>query len=322
MPLVLIGNNSSKNLDKDQKSLAEFVDVNNPNLQRDFRAVKRKINQKTKSILDSPYPFLKWAGGKRQLLKQFDQYFPKQFGTYIEPFVGGGTVFFYLLPNKAILLDINEELINCYQVIQNTVEQLIDSLKNHRNEKDYYYKLRNVDRDFQEFQKWSAVQRASRTIFLNRCCFNGLYRVNSKGEFNVPFGRYKNPKFCDEKNLRAVSQVLQGIVIECANFEKCLELAKERDFIYFDPPYQPVSVTANFTSYTKAGFGETAQKKLFEVFQELDKRGCYVMLSNSDSKFILELYGNYKIVEIKAKRAINSDATKRGAINELLILNY
>ena len=172
------------------------------------------IKQKNKSrLLDVPHPFLKWAGGKRQLLEQFAQYFPDNYNKYIEPFVGGGAVFFYTKPNDAILIDNNAELINCYKVIQNNVSDLIKSLKKHRNEKIYFYKVRSLDRNPETFNKLSDIERASRTIFLNRCCYNGLYRVNSKGQFNVPFGKYKNPNFCNENNLKAVNKILQNISI-------------------------------------------------------------------------------------------------------------
>ncbi|MHA1299765.1 MAG: DNA adenine methylase [Candidatus Helarchaeota archaeon] len=281
----------------------------------------RKSNRQKCSIFDVPHPFVKWAGGKRQLLSQLDTYLPDSFNKYIEPFVGGGALFFYLLPKNAILIDNNEELINCYNVIKNNVEELIQSLKTHKNEKNYFYDIRNVDRT-DEFKKWSNVKKASRTIFLNRCCYNGLYRVNSKGQFNVPFGRYKNPKFCDERNLRAVHQVLQNVKIVLGSFEKCLQYAEKDDMIYLDPPYFPISKTANFTNYTKEIFGENEQYRLKKVFDELDKRGCKVLLSNSYCELILDLYKDYKIEEVKAKRAINSLGSKRGKIKEVLIRNY
>jgi len=281
----------------------------------------RKSNRQKCSIFDVPHPFVKWAGGKRQLLSQLDTYLPDSFNKYIEPFVGGGALFFYLLPKNAILIDNNEELINCYNVIKNNVEELIQSLKTHKNEKNYFYDIRNVDRT-DEFKKWSNVKKASRTIFLNRCCYNGLYRVNSKGQFNVPFGRYKNPKFCDERNLRAVHQVLQNVKIVLGSFEKCLQYAEKDDMIYLDPPYFPISKTANFTNYTKEIFGENEQYRLKKVFDELDKRGCKVLLSNSYCELILDLYKDYKIEEVRAKRAINSLGSKRGKIKEVLIRNY
>ncbi len=271
--------------------------------------------------LYNPHPFLKWAGGKRQLIPQMKNYFPKSFNKYIEPFVGGGAIFFYMLPEKAILIDINEELINCFKVIKHKVEELIDLLKNHKNEKEYYYQIRNLDRNPEVYKKLSDVEKASRTIYLNRCCYNGLYRVNSKGQFNVPFGRYKNPNFCDEKNLEAVSSALKNVNVLRGSFEVCLDYAEKDDFIYFDPPYQPISQTSSFTSYTKENFGIESQRKLFSVFKSLDNRGCKLLLSNSYNDFILDLFNDYQIILLNAKRAINSNATKRGIIKEVLVLN-
>ncbi len=270
----------------EQKYLTEYI-KSKKSKHHLFLERKRNINKRAKTIVDVPHPFLKWAGGKRQLISQFDKFFPSKFNKYIEPFVGGGAIFFYLLPNNAILIDNNEELINCYKVIQNNVLELIESLKKHRNEKDYYYRIRDLDRNPEEFNKLSDVERASRTIYLNRVCYNGLYRVNSKGQFNVPFGRYKNPKICDEENLLVVNKALKNVKIFKASFEKCLEFAEKGDFIYFDPPYQPISATAYFTSYTKDNFGKDSQMKSFEVFKECNERGCKVMLSNSYNKFIL-----------------------------------
>ena len=275
----------------------------------------------TNLTVNFAHPFVKWAGGKRQLIPQIANYIPKTYKKYIEPFVGGGALFFYLSPKKAILIDNNWELINAYNVIKNNISELIESLKKHKNEKEYYYKIREVDRNPEEFDKWSDVEKASRTIYMNRCCYNGLYRVNSKGFFNVPFGRYKNPKFCNEKNLKAVHKALKNTTIIHGSFEKCLNFAENDDFIYFDPPYHPRSSTANFTSYTKDNFGEESQKRLFEVFKKLDDMGCKLMLSNSYNEFILELYEGYNTVVLNAKRAINSDPKKRGEIRELLILN-
>ena len=287
-----------------------------------LRNFKRRQNKKVKKIVGVPHPFIKWAGGKKQLLEQINKYLPQKYNKYLEPFAGGGALFFYLLPNKAILIDNNKELINCYRVIQNIIGELINSLKKHKNEKDYFYKIRSLDRIPEEFKKLSSVERASRTIFLNKCCFNGLYRVNSKGEFNVPFGKYENPKFCDEENLLTVNKVLKDIQIINGDFKECLELAEKDDFIYFDPPYQPISTTANFTSYTKENFNKEDQMRLFKVYEELDNRGCKVMLSNSYNDFILELYKNYDVKIVHARRSINSDASRRGQIKEVLIINY
>ncbi|MFX1340310.1 MAG: DNA adenine methylase [Promethearchaeota archaeon] len=268
-----------------------------------------------------PHPFVKWAGGKRQLISQMIKYLPKNYNMYIEPFVGGGALFFYILPEKAILIDINSELVNCYKVIKNNVKELIQLLKNHKNEKNYYYQIRALDRTPKSYNKLSDVEKASRTIYLNRCCYNGLYRVNSKGQFNVPFGRYKNPRFCDEENLEAISSVLKNVNILEGTFELCLNFAEKDDFIYFDPPYVPISDSANFTSYTKDNFGKDDQIKLYNTFKILDEHGCKILLSNSYSNFILDLYKDYKVVLLNAKRAINSDSTKRGTIKEVLVLN-
>ena len=274
------------------------------------------MTQKTRS-----YHFVKWAGGKRQLLPQMEKYFPKHYNRYIEPFIGGGAVFFHLIPENSIISDNNTDLINCYKVIKDDVERLIKSLKKHIYEKIYYYEIRALDRDVKKFAELSDIEKASRSIYLNKTGYNGLYRVNSKGLFNVPFGRHKNPKICDETNLRNVSQTLKKVEIFLGSFEICLDFVEKDDFIYFDPPYFPLSDTALFTSYTKNSFDKSSQLKLFEVFMELNERGCNLMLSNSYSEFILDLYKDFKIITLKAKRNINSNSQKRGLINEVLILN-
>ena len=282
--------------------------------------LKRAQNKKEGRIVDIPRPFMKWAGGKRQLLDQIDPFLPAGLNMYIEPFVGGGALFFYLLPENAVLMDNNPVLINAYRVIKDHVDELIGLLRQHKNESDYYYRMRNADR-LPEFKGWSDIERASRTIYMNRCCYNGLYRVNSKGQFNVPFGKYKNPNFCDEENLRAVSKALKNVEIINDSFERCLEFANEKTFIYLDPPYMPLSKTASFTGYTKEDFGEDDQIALFRVFRTLDERGCKIMLSNSYHKFILDLYRDYRIETLRARRSINSDASKRGSVREVLIMN-
>ena len=269
--------------------------------------------------------FVKWAGGKTQLLDQFKKLFPKEVNGYLEPFVGSGAVFFYIKQKynlkKVIISDNNEELINAYIVVRDDLEGLIKLLKTHKNRhcKEYYYNIRRID-----VNELSDVERAARFLYLNKTCYNGLYRVNSKGKFNVPFGRYKNPNIVNEKNLRKAHKLLQGVTIKLQSFEKVLEDAQGGDFIYFDPPYYPLSKTANFTSYTKNAFLDEEQKKLAEVYRKLDERGCLLMLSNSDTEFIKNLYSydGLKIHKVKARRAINSKADKRGAINELVILNY
>jgi len=281
----------------------------------------RQINLQYKKIVEFPRPFIKWVGGKRQLIPQLSQHFPKTFSTYIEPFVGGGAVFFYLLPQYSLLIDNNPELINTYQVIKHKVEELIESLRQHKNEKEYFYKIRGIDRDPIQFRNLDKVERASRTIFLNKTCYNGLYRVNKKNQFNTPFGRYASPKICDELNLRAVSAALRNAKIHLGDFAESVSSARSGDFIYMDCPYHPVSETANFTSYTMEDFGISEQKQLNRVFSQLDSKGCHVLLSNSHTPFILELYKEYSIYIVHATRAINCDPSKRGKILEVLISN-
>jgi len=264
-----------------------------------------------------PRPFVKWAGGKSQILGHLLGCVPPRFGRYYEPFVGGGALFFALLPEDAVISDSNEELINAYLVIRDHVEELIESLKKHRNEEDYYYAVREQDPD-----KLSPVERASRFIYLNKTCYNGLWRVNSRGKFNVPFGRYKNPRICDEENLRAVSRALQGVSILCCDFEEAVANAGPGDFVYFDPPYYPLSETARFTQYTREDFGPEEHARLARVFKELDKRGCFVLLSNSDTEFVRSLYAGYNIRPVQANRCINCKGDRRKGVTELLISNY
>lgn len=271
-------------------------------------------------------PFVKWVGGKRQLLQQFreNELYPQKFdlngGKYYEPFVGGGAVFFDILPKKAVLSDLNKELVITYNVIKKDVDSLIKSLKKHKNEKEYFLKVRAKD-----WTTMSDVEVASRFIYLNRTAFNGMYRVNKSGGFNVPFGKYKNPKICDEGNLREVSKVLKKVSIKHQDYKKVLSTAKKGDFIYLDPPYYPVSKTSSFTSYTADAFLEKEQEELRDTFHELSKKGCYVMLSNSDTPFIKEIYSKVpkaKIHTVMAGRAINSKGSGRGKIKEVVVTNY
>lgn len=287
----------------------------------------RLFEDAARIVGEKPKPFVKWVGGKRQLLKQFREmglYPPDDFNpftnTYFEPFAGGGAVFFDLLPQKAELSDLNSELVTTYNVIKNDVDALIKSLKKHKYEKEYYLGVRAKDP-----KALSDLDVASRFIFLNRTCFNGMYRVNSKGDFNVPFGKYTNPIICDEENLRKVSKVLQKVTIKNQDYKKVLEKAKKGDFVYFDPPYYPVSKTASFTSYTADTFLGKEQTELRDTFVELHKRGCFVMLSNSDTPCINKLYSGIKgvkVSKVSAGRAINSNAAKRGKISEVLVTNY
>ena len=267
-------------------------------------------------------PFVKWAGGKNQLLSELLRLMPQNYNTYIEPFVGGGALFFKIKPQKAIINDYNAELINVYRVIKYNVEELIKSLKKHKNTKEYYYKIRNIDRDKNKYRLLSPIEKASRFIFLNKTCYNGLYRVNSKGQFNVPFGNYKNPNFIEEENLKKCSNVLKNVIILNDDFEIIKEYIQENDFVYFDPPYMPISKTSSFTSYTHNGFSKEDQIRLKKLCDFLTKHNVYFMLSNSYNNFILELYKNYKINIVYANRAINCKANGRGKIKEVIIINY
>jgi len=263
----------------------------------------------------SPRPFLKWAGGKGKLIQQYIPYFPKKIKTYYEPFLGGAAVFFYLNPPSAALTDINAELVNAYRCVRDNVEELILNLEVHqlRHCRDYYYEVRQCP-------GVTNIEKAARLIYLNKTCFNGLYRENSKGAFNVPIGKYKNPKICNPALLRSVSAALQNAQINVRPFEDILEHASScDDFVYFDPPYHPLSPTSNFTAYSRYSFTQDDQIRLKYVFAELAERGVKVMLSNSDCKFIRELYRDFKINSIIAPRLINSDARKRGKITEVLI---
>lgn len=267
--------------------------------------------------------FIKWAGGKTQLLNQFENFFPTFFDKYYEPFLGSGAVFFYLknlYPEKEFFLsDNNAELINCYEIVKNELEKLLDLLKEYRSKhsKEYYYNQRNIDTS-----DLSKIELAARFIYLNKTCFNGLYRVNSKGKFNVPMGSYKNPSIFQEKDLRTSNGLLQGVTLKTMSFEKIIKIAQKNDFVYLDPPYHPLSPTSSFTSYTSISFSEKDQIRLAEVYRELDKKGCLLMLSNSYSEFILELYSDYRIEQVSAKRMINCNGKKRGAIPEAVVMNY
>jgi DNA adenine methylase len=283
---------------------------------------------KTRQILSvEPRPFVKWAGGKRQLLSVIEKHVPAEFGCYYEPFLGGGAVMFHLLSKnpdiRCKVSDLNSDLILAYITIRDRVEELIESLENHaknyhKNPDSYYYQVRDNEPTTQ-------IEKVSRLLFLNRTCFNGLYRVNSKGKFNVPLGRYSNPNIVNEENLYAASHILQSkrISISCRDFSSVLQDAKKGDFVYFDPPYQPVSKTANFTSYTNRDFTYKDLQKLVDVSEKLADRGCKVLHSNSNSKEVRKLFSkDWKVIEISANRAINSDSTKRTGQTELLIKNY
>lgn len=270
-------------------------------------------------------PFLKWVGGKRQLLPHIKELIPskKTYKTYMEPFIGGGAVFFDLQPSKAIINDYNKELINAYNVIKDKVDFLIKDLEKHKNEEEYFYTIRGADR-IDDYSKWSDIQKASRLIYLNKTCYNGLYRVNSKGQFNTPFGKYRNPNIVNKKRLHHVSEFLNSIELRIYNqdYREVLELADQDTFIYLDPPYYPLSNTSSFTSYTAGGWGEKEQIELKMCCDELNKQGIRFLLSNSSAPFIKELYKEYNISYVGATRSINSKGNNRGKVKECLIKNY
>ena len=271
-------------------------------------------------------PFVKWAGGKRQIIDKLKKYVPYEYNTYFEPFVGGGALLFELSPKKAVINDYNEELINVYKCIKD--EEKFDAMcreldhheSNHSEE--YYYEIRNIDRDKKKFNKLADYKRAARTIYLNKACFNGLYRVNSKNEFNVPFGKKIKVNTYEGPNLGIVHCLLNvyDIQLLSTDFEEAVKDAKAGDFIYFDPPYD--SETSTFNSYTENGFGKEEQIRLARVFKELADRGCYVMLSNHNTKLVNELYEGFNIHVIEAKRNINANGKKRGKVEEVIITNY
>lgn len=271
-------------------------------------------------------PFLKWAGGKGQLLSQLARFFPKpgSYKRYFEPFLGGGAVFFHLQPPVAILSDLNAELINVYRVIKEELPALKDALKKHElqeqddGDETYYYWVRSL-----RLGRLTPVQQAARFIYLNKRCYNGLYRVNSKGEFNVPRGRYKTAsRIFDETNLLNVSLLLRGADLRAASFDIVLAEAGAGDFVYLDPPYQPLSSTANFTSYTKDSFGPADQAKLAEILHELDQRGALFLLNNHKTESLLHMYGDFHINVARANRMINSRVDRRGLVEELIVTNY
>lgn len=286
------------------------------------------MKQQYDQILVTPKPFVKWAGGKRQLIPILNRNLPESFGTYYEPFLGGGALLFHILTNKngqkCSISDLNSDLVLAYTTIRDRIDALITSLKNHeknyqKDSESYYYTIR-------ESNPRSEIEKTSRLIFLNRTCFNGLYRVNSKGKFNVPLGKYSNPNIVNEENIRAVSHILQSsrTAIKCRDFEAVLRDAKKGDLIYFDPPYQPVSATSNFTSYTTKDFTYDDLIRLAELCLKLDSRGCNVLLSNSDSQEVADIFAKnpWKITRIAANRSINSNSKKRTGHFELLIKNY
>ena len=276
----------------------------------------------TEAAEEAPAPIVKWAGGKGRLLTQLKSRLPPGFGRrrYLEPFIGGGALFFSLTPSRAILSDVNTALIETYRAVRDQVDAVVSALERlavgHGKEKFYR------TRERYNREELSPVERAATFLYLNKTCFNGLHRVNRRGEFNVPFGRYKNPRIVDAPRLRAASRLLRGADLRNAPFEHVLETARPGDFVYFDPPYVPVSETANFTGYAQTGFGPDDQTRLRDVFRELDRRRCHVMLSNSDVPAVRSLYQGFSIDIVTAPRAISCNAESRKAVREVVVTNY
>jgi DNA adenine methylase len=265
-------------------------------------------------------PFLKWVGGKGQLLGQMGPLLPPRYGRYFEPFVGGAALFFSLRPPRATLTDVNAELVDCYRAVREHVEDVIHALDQHRYEEEHYYAVRAKDPAV-----LSLAARAARTIFLNKTGFNGLYRVNRSGRFNVPFGRYVNPGFRHPDslaNLRACARALRDVTIEVRDFTDVLRRARAGDFVYFDPPYVPVSTTSDFTSYVPGGFGADDQARLAGVFAKLAAKGVHVMLSNSDTPEVRALYARFRIDRVLASRSVNSNVTRRGKVGEVVVRSF
>ena len=268
-------------------------------------------------------PFIKWAGGKTDLLPELLSAIPPTFNTYFEPFLGGASLFFGLptRPQQSHLSDISAELINCYTVVRDQLPELLISLSTHQHDEAYFYQLRQMDRT-PDFQNLSTVERASRFIFLNKTCYNGLYRVNSKGQFNVPFGKYENPRVFTVENLTHCAQALQNTEIACCSFDAILQKVQAGDLVYCDPPYDPVSKTSSFTAYDKEGFARKMQTNLRDFCGELDSRGVQFIVSNSYTTLTLDLYRKFTIRIVKTRRAINSKAEGRGKIAEIIVTNY
>lgn len=292
-------------------------------------------------------PFVKWAGGKGSLIPQLNNFYPYELKNgiierYIEPFVGGGAVLIDILQKydiqEVFAFDINIDLINSYNVIKNNIEELITNLKQMETEylqlgqeerKNYFYNIRDEYNNYELEENEQNVQRAAQFIYLNRTCFNGLYRVNKNGKFNVPVGSYKNPTICDEQNLRQLSQLIQNVQFQYGDYSRSMEYVTENTFIYFDPPYRPLNVTSGFTSYTKEDFNDDNQRELATFYGELNEKNAKLMLSNSDPKninkedtFFDNIYQGFNINQIQASRMINANSNGRGKISEILVTNY
>ena len=269
-------------------------------------------------------PVVKWVGGKRQLLPQILPLIPKRMTTYCEPFLGGGAVLFALQPKRALVNDLNQDLMTVYRVIKENADALIEHLSRHENTPEYFYRIRDLDRDKAAYAALSDVEKASRLLYLNKTCYNGLFRVNASGAFNSPYGHYRRPNIVNEQTIRGVSRYFNScdITFFSGDFAAVMEQVPKGGFVYLDPPYDPVSDTASFTGYNKGGFGREEQVRLKECCDALTARGVKFLLSNSATPFIRELYGSYRVSLVQARRAVNSVASRRGAIDEVLVRNY
>lgn len=271
-------------------------------------------------------PFVKWAGGKRQIMPEIKKYVPENYDTFYEPFVGGGAVFFELAPKKAVINDYNSELMNVFECIKDEVkfDKMCTELNHHEanHSEEYYYQVRNIDRDPKKYNKLADYKKAARTIYLNKACFNGLYRVNSKNEFNVPFGKKEKVNTYEGQNLGVVHCILNfnDVKLLSIDFEEAVKDAKKGDFVYLDPPYD--SDTSTFNDYTENGFNKDEQIRLAKLFKELSDRGCYVMLSNHNTILVKEMYSDYNVHIIEANRNINANGKKRKKVEEVIITNY
>ncbi len=279
-------------------------------------------------VLDFNVPlFVKWAGGKTQLLNSINEHLPKKIPRYFEPFVGGGAVFFFIQknfnPDEVFLSDVNKELINTYKIIKNNVNELISLLEVHKenNSKEYFYKIRALNKPVNHIKELTNVERAARMIYLNKTCYNGLYRVNSDGQFNVPYGKYKNPGIYGEQRLKKTSKLLGNVELRACSYKEILSKVKKNDFVYLDPPYYPLNGNS-FTSYTKNDFGKKEHVELANFYKKLSDKRVKVMLSNSYTPKVLELYSDFNVHKVMARRAINSNGNDRGEVKEVIVTNY
>lgn len=290
---------------------------------------KFPLTENSKRIANSnedtaPKPFLQWVGGKREMIPQYQNYFPKKFNQYFEPFLGGGAMFFKLVPTKAFLNDNNQELFETYKGVRDFPEMVINILNSlkERHSKELYARIRELDREYDLFKDFRDYEIAARMIYLNQTCFNGVYRVNQKGQFNVPIGSSLNRLICDKDTILNASKALKKVTIECSDFESVVANANKGDLIFLDPPYYPVSKYSDFTRYTKEKFYQEDQIRLKDTIDRLTKKGVHIMLANSDCDFIRNLYKDFSVHTVQSSRSLNCKSDKRGKISEVLITNY